>query len=223
MRSSSWLLRVLQEPDFADTDGHPVPTMALLAGNPKDPSRRYIVMSFDSEHERRVVAKVGVGDLPAALVEQRRFLSETAGLCGNTPGVRSHAREKDFAALSASYMGSLPADDTEPERVFQCICPWIDNGRRIRLGDSSLWPVLTARKLLSRPVVPPAAGGPGLEGVKGEEGGKWFILRNFSLNWPFCQGWCGFQVGFGLPEGGIFLTAGHTGAFPAYSGAKAGG
>jgi len=42
--------------------------------------------------------------------------------------------------------------------------------------------IKTARKLLSRPVVPPAAGGTGLEGVKGEEGEKAFIFSQCSLN-----------------------------------------
>jgi len=36
---------------------------------------------------------------------------------------------------------------------------------------------IIARKLLSRPVVPPAAGGPEMEGVKGEEGEKAFIFN----------------------------------------------
>jgi len=47
--------------------------------------------------------------------------------------------------------------------------------------------LLTARKLLSRPNGFPAAGGPGMEGVKGEEGAKWFILENFGSVRPSRQ------------------------------------
>lgn len=136
----SLLLNVLRNstPDQVSRR-EPLP-FALLAGNPKEPKRRFVLLSFDDDHRPRIVMKIGVGRYSSELIERERMFIETFGNrfpC--FPKILDARRDDEFAVFSTNYLRINKLKNNSEIELHSCLSRWLyPEAEAERLGDLSL-------------------------------------------------------------------------------------
>jgi hypothetical protein len=104
---------------------NPLP-FALLAGNPKEPKRRFVLLSFDEGHLPRIVMKIGVGRYSAELIErEREFIEKHGGRFPCFPVILDSRRDDEFAVFSTKYLRINTLRSTSDAELYHCLSGWI--------------------------------------------------------------------------------------------------
>ena len=133
----SWLFEFLARTSGEGAEQVP---FAILAGNPRDSKRRFIVLTLDGQLEPKLVMKIGVGRYSSELVEREKNFIETASENhGALPTALDFMRRDEFAALALDYLPSIKLDEDTDSRVSACVGEWIVSDRVVKLRDLPLW------------------------------------------------------------------------------------
>ncbi len=167
-----------------------LPALAILAGNPDSPGRRFVVLVLDAQDRPVAVAKAGLSPEAKALIAaEKSFLEVIAGKPG-VPRLRGAFRSPRLDALALDYVaGDSPRpwhDGTLPALLSQ----WVDEGQTVVLSETAPWRRLEAamataggmptvlsgrtRALKMRPVI--AHGDLAPWNVKVSADGSWTVL-----------------------------------------------
>lgn len=133
----SWLFDFLER--TGGERGEQLP-FAILAGNPRDPKRRFIVLTLNSQLEPVLAMKVGVGRFSSELVEREKdFVATASSKHGALPKVLDFMRRDEFAVLALDYMPSISLGEDTDRRVSACVGQWIVPDRKVKIGELPLW------------------------------------------------------------------------------------
>ena len=110
---------------------------ALLAGNPKEPSRRFVLLSFDDEHKPRIVMKIGVGRFSSELIEkERRFMEENGNRFPCFPKISDSLSADEFAVFTTEYLRINERGFDSYEELYKCVSGWVHHSEMERnLGE----------------------------------------------------------------------------------------
>ncbi len=131
----SLLLSLLRKVTGDDGRGHPLP-FALLAGNPREPNRRFVLLSFDQDHRPTVVMKIGVGRYSSELIErERKFIENHGDRFPCFPTIVDSVREEEFAVFCIQYLRINSLDANPEAQLYTCLSQWIHRESCVSLGD----------------------------------------------------------------------------------------
>ncbi len=117
-----------------------VPDLAVLAGNPNAPGRRYILLLFDAADRPSAVVKVGISQRAMELVEREAAVLESVpkealGL----PPLRASHRGPGLRALALDYVeGDAPAPGTS-QPLARVLSSWIHASRLLPVSAIPSW------------------------------------------------------------------------------------
>ena len=116
------------------------PPLAILAGNPHTPGRRFVLLLFDDNHAPACVVKAGLGAVAGALIERERgFLASVAKAVEGVPKLREFYDAGDLRAFAMEFLpGRTPTPSDAPviERIVQA---WADEGRSLVVAETAPW------------------------------------------------------------------------------------
>ena len=121
------------------------PQFVLLAGNPRAPGRRFLLLVFDANGHPAAVVKAGCDAAAAALIDQEAtFLEQSDGRIPGIPRLRARFAHGITRAFALDYVpGDSPGDEICKE-MAQLLNAWLRQDRRVRLGDLPAWQRLEA-------------------------------------------------------------------------------
>lgn len=136
----SLLLEMLRQSDNARSPAMP-PPFALLAGNPKEPNRRFILLSFDRGHLPKLVMKIGIGRYSSELIErERRFIEGNGNRFPCFPKILESRRDDEFAVFSTDYLRISTLTSSSEAELYKCLTGWIHpDGNADRLESLTLF------------------------------------------------------------------------------------
>lgn len=146
---------------LAGTSG--LPPFALLAGNPRAPGRRFLVLVFDAAGKSAAVVKAGADAQGAALVEREAaFLSKAAertrqvactgggrvgpdknvrtpALCMGIPGLRGQMAADAVRAFATDFIPGASPLPGQAGGIVPILNSWLDVERKVSLGQVPAW------------------------------------------------------------------------------------
>ncbi len=116
------------------------PLFALLAGNPRTPGRRFLVLVFDARGRPAAVVKAGTEKLATELIEREAsFLAAAPADLLGLPRVRDRFQHGQVAAFAMDF---IPGDAPRPSQadgVVPLLNNWLDRRGAQRLSAVPLW------------------------------------------------------------------------------------
>jgi len=113
-----------------------LPHLALLAGNPRAPGRRFVILLFNDAGAPAALVKAGVGDAASGLIARElNFLKSQPASLLHAPGVRAECAAGNINAFALDYVnGTTPrTDDTTP--VASLLYAWLQPERKVRFAE----------------------------------------------------------------------------------------
>jgi hypothetical protein len=116
------------------------PAFALLAGNPRTPGQRCIILVFDNAGNPAGVVKVGSHEQSHRLIEHEEgFLKSIPAGTAGVPKLRSSFQSERVRAFTIDFIpGNSPAVD-DSEGVEKILTSWLDTSQQITVGDTPAW------------------------------------------------------------------------------------
>ena len=167
-----------------------IPPCGVLAGNPGNEGRRFVLLVFDPSLRPAAVVKAGLGPPARALVQKEAaFLQDLAGRTPGVPRLRDVFAGERADALALDF---FPGESPRPRHLDALpalLGPWVDTQRTLvleaapdwgRLAEvgaaESWWPVLLAAA--RHRAVHPAIGHGDLTpwNIRVAPGGGWTVL-----------------------------------------------
>jgi hypothetical protein len=137
----------------------PLPGLAILAGNPGSPGRRFVVLVLDARQRPVAVAKAGLSREARELVGlEKSFLEAIAGKPG-LPTLRGAFQSDRLDALALDF---VPGDSPRPRHdpgLPALLWPWVEPAGTVPLAETQDWRQLEAA-LAGTGGLPPALAGP---------------------------------------------------------------
>lgn len=175
----------------AQAGAEEVSEVAVLAGNPATPGRRFILLVFNEAGAPAAVLKVGVDPEARALVRaERSFLEEArARHLRGVPELKGVLDDGRVSALSLAYIpGESPQGESE-SAIGELLGSWLITGQRALLNELGPWKKLEqagvsdqrvatlARCIGTRPVAPAVFHGDFAPwNIKVSRDGLWMVL-----------------------------------------------
>jgi len=120
------------------------PSFAILAGNPHETGRRFVILVFGSDNRPVAVIKAGLGDAAIALITQERsFLQSVARNKPGIPKLRDHFESVNLHALALDFVAGDSPRGQNAEKIFLLLHSWLDESRTVRLAALPTWQRLT--------------------------------------------------------------------------------
>ncbi|MGA2661790.1 MAG: hypothetical protein ABSH34_30280 [Verrucomicrobiota bacterium] len=135
-----------------------VPGLAILAGNPGSPGRRFVVLVLDAYQRPVAVAKAGLSEPAKALVrKEQSFLEAVAGKPG-VPKLRGAFQSSRLEALALDYIAGDSPRPRHEGALPALLWPWVDAKRTVTLSETPEWQRLAAAAAGSGGLWPALAG-----------------------------------------------------------------
>ncbi len=125
---------------LAGTPTQGLPALGILAGNPRSPGQRFLLLVFDAGHKPVAVVKAGLSERAKVLIEQEeRFLAAVPGQMQAVPRLRATFESPRLRALALDF---FPGDSPRPRHegaLPALLASWVDPKRTIVLFDTPDW------------------------------------------------------------------------------------
>jgi len=125
--------------------GHePIPSFALLAGNPTAPGRRFVLLVFDSDDQPCAVVKAGIGRKANNLIaHEAAFLGSMPQDLPGMPRLIKQFGGDSVSAFATDYItGDSPRQST-PAQIRKTLSGWIDSSTKCAIAGLPQWERLT--------------------------------------------------------------------------------
>jgi hypothetical protein len=124
--------------------GTSFPSFAILAGNPHESGRRFVILVFGPDNRPVAVVKAGLGDDAIALItKERSFLQSVARNIPSIPKLRDYFESANLHALALDFIAGDSPHGQKAEKIFLLLQSWIDESRTVRLVELPTWQRLT--------------------------------------------------------------------------------
>ncbi len=117
------------------------PTLAILAGNPGTPGRRFVLLLFGEQNRPVRVVKVGIGPAAIKLVQHEYQFLRSNPMPG-IPKVFEWFEDETRNAFALEFLAGRsprPGDHAPVERL---VGNWIDDRRKIAVRETPVWQAL---------------------------------------------------------------------------------
>ena len=116
------------------------PPLAILAGNPKQTGRRFLILVFNSQGQPAAVVKAGMGQAAKDLILfegslLRSLPPETSGL----PAVRQRFESDHVFAFAMDFVPGESPRPSDGLQVATLITAWLDQNQSLRLNALGVW------------------------------------------------------------------------------------
>ena len=117
-----------------------VPTFGILAGNPGNEGRRFVILLFDPTLQPRAVVKAGLSPQARALVRREAaFLGELAGKITGIPALRAAFQGERVEAFALDFFKGESPRPHQLRSLPNLLWPWVDAKRTIALPEAPDW------------------------------------------------------------------------------------
>ena len=121
------------------------PKLAVLAGNPHAPGRRFVFLLFNDRDEPGAVVKAGGAEAARKLIaHEADFLTDHAPKFSGLPPVRARFRGDRVEAFATDFIGGTPPRAESCLALAGLLEAWVDRGRTVALSELPAWQRLTA-------------------------------------------------------------------------------
>ncbi|HSI13988.1 MAG TPA: hypothetical protein VK961_18215 [Chthoniobacter sp.] len=128
------------------------PALAILAGNPFAPGRRFILLAFRDD-DPAIVAKVGTSSEARTLIQaEATFLESVAGRRPHLPGFRGMKVTDTFSALALEFVDGRSPAATDTAGLRTVLQSWLDTAHPVALDTLAPWQRL-ATQAEARPIM----------------------------------------------------------------------
>jgi len=116
------------------------PPVAILAGNPRQSGRRFLILVFNPQGQPATAVKAGMGQEAKDLI-----LSESSflrSLPPKTPGIPRVREQFESDQLCAFAMDFVPGDSPRPSEISEVadlMTAWLDESRSVGLSGLPAW------------------------------------------------------------------------------------
>jgi hypothetical protein len=139
LNSTSAFNRFLSAQSETGATAHP----AILAGNPRTPGRRFVLLLFGEQNQPARIVKAGIGPDATRLIEREyQFLASA-----RRPGIPEPSgwfREGNINAFGLPYLPGKPPGARDEAVAEKLVNSWIDNSRSGTIGETAAWRALAA-------------------------------------------------------------------------------
>lgn len=120
-------------------------SIAILAGNPRAPGRRFIVLVFGSDGEPSSVVKAGYSKAALELIEKETSLIESLppGLVA-VPKLKAVFCYDGMRAFALQFIHGDSPRRSEERNLAPLLSSWIDETRKVAIQDLPAWQRLVA-------------------------------------------------------------------------------
>ncbi|MEY2428656.1 MAG: hypothetical protein QOJ40_1541 [Verrucomicrobiota bacterium] len=116
------------------------PPLAILAGNPRQSGRRFLLLVFNAQGRPASVVKAGMGEAADDLIRlEGSFLKSVPS---GTPGIPKLREQFESDSLSAFAMDFIAGDSPrrrDDSEVAGLMTAWLDQSRTVGLSDLASW------------------------------------------------------------------------------------
>jgi hypothetical protein len=117
-----------------------LPLFALLAGNPRTPGRRFLVLVFSAGGEPAAVVKVGADGLAAELIEKEiTFLDAIDTRAVGTPKIRHRFAQGARRAFALDFVPGNSPRRGQDQRLKAVLSSWLSQSPARPLADIPAW------------------------------------------------------------------------------------
>lgn len=150
--------------NVAGEAGEQLPEFGILAGNPRSPGQRFMILVCSGDGQPAAVVKAGMSKEAKALIAlESAFLRKAGGRVPGVPALRNHFQDPGIEALALDYFPGESPRETGPVEMSRLLGRWIDETGTITIAESAAWQQLKACPAAERML---AALAPKLEGQR---------------------------------------------------------
>lgn len=123
----------------------PLPDFAVLAGNPRAPGRRFVLLLFGADGRPAAVVKAGVSETAQHLVAvEAEFLQRAPANSPGLPRLRGTFQARGARAFAlAFFAGSSPNPD-DSKKLGDLLGAWLATNQQVRVRELGAWRRLAA-------------------------------------------------------------------------------
>ena len=126
--------------EAAGEPGDRLPEFGILAGNPRSPGQRFMILVCAGSGQPAAVVKAGVSKEAKALIgKESAFLKEAGGRVPGIPALRRQFADTRIEALALDYFPGESPREADPVAMSRLLSSWIDTTRTMAVGESGLW------------------------------------------------------------------------------------
>ena len=117
-----------------------LPPLAILNGNPRQVSRRFVLLVFSPGAKPPVVVKAGIGQPASELIRKEvTFLKSLLPRLSGIPVVRGEFASGEVCAFATDFVPGDCPRETGPSRVAELLRAWLDRSRTLAVGELPQW------------------------------------------------------------------------------------
>jgi len=121
-------------------ESHDVPRFGILGGNLKTPGRRLIFLLFDTNHQPRVVVKVGISPKARELIQiEQDFFFQQHPQFEGLPEALAQYKGVDACAIAYRYVEGAPPLHHQRGGIETLLNSWISDSEPVPLTDLPIW------------------------------------------------------------------------------------
>ena len=126
--------------DTSDEAGGALPEFGILAGNPRSPGQRFLILVCDRNGQPSTVIKAGISKEARSLIlKESKFLKEAGGRAPGIPLLRKQFEDSRIGALALDYFPGESPRDTGSGEMSRLLSLWIDTTGTISVEESEIW------------------------------------------------------------------------------------
>jgi hypothetical protein len=115
-------------------------TFAILAGNPKAPGRRFLVLVFDPGGKPIAVVKAGLDLKAVKLIEKEvTFLTSATGGTPGLPAIRQRFAHGPLSAFATDYVDGESPGPKNSSGIVPLLHSWLYRDRKLRVDELLAW------------------------------------------------------------------------------------
>jgi hypothetical protein len=140
--------------EVAGETGESLPEFGILAGNPRSPGQRFMILICAANGQPAAVVKAGMSKEARALIaRETAFLKELGGRLPGIPALRRQFEDSRIMALALDFFPGESPRETSPAKMSQLLGLWIIATSTISVEETVMWQQLkscpTAKPILT--------------------------------------------------------------------------
>jgi hypothetical protein len=131
--------------EVAGEAGGTLPEFGILAGNPRSPGQRFIILICARNSQPSAVVKAGISKEARALIaKETAFLKEVGGRTPGIPALRGQFEDSQTMALALDFFPGESPREIDSVEMSRLLGSWIDVTSKVTIEESGVWQQLKA-------------------------------------------------------------------------------
>ena len=126
--------------EVAGETGEQLPEFGILAGNPRSPGQRFMILVCAGSGQPSAVIKAGMSKEARSLIlKESTFLKEAGGRAPGIPVLRKQFEDSRIGALALDYYPGESPRETCAVEMTRLLSQWVDTTSTIQIEESGMW------------------------------------------------------------------------------------